>query len=78
MPLPPYNCLFLASRIGTYVSGKVTKSGKQGAPMRSAAQKLHLQVMVEMKPEIMGPRRGGIVVANINQDTASPRWWGSS
>jgi hypothetical protein len=56
----------------------VTRSGKPGAAMRRPAQKVHLQVMVEMKPEIMGPSRGGNVVANINQDIANPRWWGSS
>jgi hypothetical protein len=51
----------------------VSRRGRPGAPMIRPAQKVHLQVMVDMNPEIIGPRRGGNVVANINHDIANPR-----
>jgi hypothetical protein len=36
-------------------------------------QNAHLQDTVDTKPEIMGPRSGGKVVANMNHDMTKPR-----
>lgn len=63
---------------GAYVSG-TKASGKNETPaMMRPAQKVHLQLMGDRKPDITGPNNGPNIVEAMNNAIALPLVTGSS